>query len=177
MLFPEESRMLVTAENIREVMTRVPADQAEDLAPGCETWSMLLHGGSTRGQITVWPEVDIAAVSWGRGSFWGRWYAQERIILLNELIRGHAVVVDEHGEMWAYMEPAEFNRWMEERFVRTWDTEGLKRAAAGDAPEALTVSVGCSRVRIFRGEEMAEKLLSAMQNPDESPHQPKPNLH
>ncbi len=168
--------MLVTAENIRDVMTHVPADQAEDLAPGCETWSMLLHGGSTRGHITVWPEVGIAAVSWGQGSFWGRWYAQERIILLNELIRGHALVVDEQGEMWVYMEPAEFNRWIEERFVRTWDTAGLKRAARGEDPETLTVSVGCSRVRIFRGEELAERLLSAMEDPDGPPFRVKPNL-
>ena len=168
--------MLVTAENIREVMTRVPADQAEDLAPGCETWSLLLHGGSTSGHITVWPEVGIAAVSWGLGSFWGRWHAQERIILLKELIRGQALVVDEHGEMWAYMEPSEFNRWMEERFVSSWDTAGLERAAAGDDPEALTISVGCSRLRIFRGEKLAESLLSSMQNPDEAPHQAKPDL-
>jgi hypothetical protein len=168
--------MLVTVENIREVMTRVPSEQAEDMAPGCETWSILLHDGATRGHITVWPEMGVAAVSWGRGSFWGRWYAEERIILLDELIKGQALVVDEDGEMWVYMEPAEFNGWMEERYVRSWDTAGLERVAAGELPEALTVYVGCSSLRIFRGEELAERLLAAMLNPDDPPHEARPNL-
>lgn len=168
--------MLVTAENILELMAAVPADQAEGMAPGCETWSMLLHGGTIRGHITVWPETAIGAVSWGEGSFWGRWYPEERVILLNEQIDGKPLVVDDKGMMWVYMEPDDFDRWMEERFVRTWDTSGLRRVAAGEVPEALTVVVGCSRLRIYRGEELAERLLSAMRDPDGPRHQDKPNL-
>jgi hypothetical protein len=74
------------------------------------------------------------------------------------------------------MEPAEFNGWMEERFVRSWDTAGLERVAGGELPEALTVAVGCSRLRIFRGEELAERLLATMLSPEGPPHEAKPNL-
>jgi hypothetical protein len=153
--------MLVTTENIQELLANIPLDQAQDLHPGCETWPIAPLGKPT-GQITVWPEANIAAVSWGYGSFWGRWYGDDRVIQLDDKIEGHTLVVDQAGVLWASLAAEEFKDRMVENFIRHWDVTGLTRVAEGRDPQALEVTVGCSVLPIFQGREMTLALLAAL---------------
>ncbi|MEJ2698051.1 MAG: hypothetical protein P8Z70_00045 [Desulfuromonadales bacterium] len=154
--------MFVTAENIRELMSLRPFEQAEELHPGCETWP-IAPLGKPAGQITVWPEAGLAAVSWGHGSFWGRWYDGDRIIRLDEQVDDQSLVVDEAGVLWVSIPAEEFRALMVEKFIRQWEVEGLTRVAEGGDSRALEVIVGCSALPIFKGGEMARALLSALE--------------
>ncbi len=156
--------MIVTADNIREVVVTLPREQAADLRPGCETWPVSALG-TREGQITVYPESGHAAVSWGHGSFWGQWRSNERVIVLDDLVDDQQLVVDEAGQLWVAMDTQEFLDRALERFIRPWDLDGLQAVVEGRDLEPLLLKVGCSRVPIFRGRELAASLLEAMQDP------------
>lgn len=60
-----ERRVIVTEQNIERVRKLIPADQGDELIPGCVTWSTLYtpgqqlrYGLGRCGQITLWPETD-----------------------------------------------------------------------------------------------------------------------
>ena len=69
----------VTADNIDEALDYCAAcDQAAELEPGCETWSINLEDGQI-GQMTVWPDRR-GTVSYGANSVWGKWDARSRTL-------------------------------------------------------------------------------------------------
>ncbi|BCR04026.1 hypothetical protein DESUT3_10950 [Desulfuromonas versatilis] len=157
--------MIVTEDNIRDVVVSLPSEQAAELRPGCETWPVEAHGPAS-GQITVYPESGYAAVSWGRGSFWGHWRSEDRVIVLEELVDNQQLVVDEVGHLWVALDTQEFLDRAMEQFIRPWDLSALSAIVEGGDLEPLKIKVGCSRVPIFRGRELAAGLLEAMQAPD-----------
>ena len=54
----------VTTENINVIRESIPADQAAELRPGCIT------GRFDGGHMTVWPDEQRAAISYGADSHW-----------------------------------------------------------------------------------------------------------
>ena len=101
-------------------------------------------------------------MSWGYGSFWGRWYGGDRIIRLDDQVNGRSLLVDEAGVLWVSVPAEEFKELMVEKFIRQWDVAGLTHVAEGSDPRALEVIVGCSELPIFQGREMARALLAAV---------------
>jgi len=90
--------VVVTAENIEDAKYGMPLDQAEELRPGCITWPIFDSNGN-RGQITIWPDTGRGAVCWGGNSFWGDWYDDSRVIVLDETAKdGSMILVHEDGE-------------------------------------------------------------------------------
>jgi hypothetical protein len=76
------ARTEITAENIDAAREALPRDQAAQLAVGCVTWGVLYEPGQQRGQVTVWPDADRAAVALGGDSIWcsvqgGRYVAED----------------------------------------------------------------------------------------------------
>jgi len=55
----------INQTNIDTIRETMPADQAKEAQPGCITWKM------RRGAVTLWPEEQRAAVSYGGDSAWG----------------------------------------------------------------------------------------------------------
>jgi hypothetical protein len=76
------TRIKVTAENFQEVHGMVLAsDMAAEIAVGqeIETWP-ITHEGCQRGQMTVFHDVNRAAVAFGGPSIWGDWDEKARIL-------------------------------------------------------------------------------------------------
>ena len=64
-------KIIVMKDNIDRVREYLPGDQAEEIEPGCETWSIIYQPGNQSGQVTIWPEVGRAALYRGGDSIWG----------------------------------------------------------------------------------------------------------
>lgn len=62
----------VTADNIDLIRERIPADQADEVQPGCYTYTWSQSTGDTI-NATVWPDVNVAAICYGGDSAWGRY--------------------------------------------------------------------------------------------------------
>ncbi len=157
--------MRVTEENLHEVKVSLPEDQAQMLHPGCETWPVFPFKG-TAGHITVWPQSERAAVCWGDGSFWGKWKGEDRVIELDEPVGERQVVVDESGSLWIALSGQDFLDRMIERYIRSWDVDGLRRVADGADPLSLQLRAGCSVLPIYKGQEMAQRLFEVMADPE-----------
>jgi len=141
--------MWVTADNFVRVREDIPADQAERLIPGCETWGMEPVPG-VKGRITIWPEGHEAAVSWGGGSFWGIWHAKDDVVELNEAVHGFTLAVTRDGTLWAVMTLEMFRHWYLNQFLAKAGVDDQR----GVAETRLAVKVGCSILPIYRGREM-----------------------
>jgi len=55
----------INQTNINTIRETMPADQAKEAQPGCITWRVM------QGAVTLWPDEQRAAVSYGGDSSWG----------------------------------------------------------------------------------------------------------
>jgi len=90
--------VIVTKENIDDIKFDMPLDQAEELRPGCITWTVQDEMGNI-GWMTVWPDTDRGAVCWGGNSCWGDWDEDRRVLVLDEFDEnGQRIIINEDGE-------------------------------------------------------------------------------
>jgi len=88
----------VTEENIEDVREGMSAnDQRDELSVGAITWGIVDDETGNRGQITIWPEKMIGAVSRGADSDWGDMVGDERILLDGKSRDGEDIEVDYDG--------------------------------------------------------------------------------
>lgn len=153
--------MLVRNDNLLELMNDLPREQAEILIPGCETWT-ITTGTDGSGWMTVWPEREIGAVSWGYGTFWGHWYEEQRLIVLDDEVKaGYQLVVDEAGRLWASATLGEIFRLLQERYVETDAIELLRQHVARQ--EELLVDIFSMELPIFNGRQLTAAFLEDLE--------------
>jgi len=90
--------IIITEENIIMMKEYVlPLDQRAEIRPGCITWRIMDAEGRI-GQMTIWPDTDRGAISWGGNSAWGDWDWNERVLILDEDAQdGRRIIVYEDG--------------------------------------------------------------------------------
>ena len=89
----------VTAENLAEARDLCRAvDQAAELVPGAETWSIRCSGGQ-RGQMSRWPN-GRGAVSLGGDSLWGDWLTVSEADAQLAWLKGETVLQLDGDRRW-----------------------------------------------------------------------------
>ena len=74
----------VDRENLAEIRTAIePAEHKERVRPG----DIVSHYGfrnrnGAEGTLTVWHNLDVGAIQFGKGSFWGKWRADRYTLQL-----------------------------------------------------------------------------------------------